>query len=156
MWKEKLQEIIKEKEIYGEKVNIGATEREIQLLNNETKKELNVDLPSEYVNILKVVNGIEFNGFILYGIDERLLEKKHNQPINGLIEYNKIWHENEWQKQFFFLGESNISWYAYDFITSKYCELDNPSGREIQIFSNLECMVEKAMHWHRMMFSIIS
>lgn len=102
MWKEKLQEIIKEKEIYGEKVNIGATEREIQLLNNETKKELNVDLPSEYVNILKVVNGIEFNGFILYGIDERLLEKKHNQPINGLIEYNKIWHENEWQKQFFF------------------------------------------------------
>ena len=38
MWKEKLQEIIKEKEIYGEKVNIGATEREIQLLNNETKK----------------------------------------------------------------------------------------------------------------------
>lgn len=107
------------------------------------QKELNVDLPSEYVNILKVVNGIEFNGFILYGIDERLLEKKHNQPINGLIEYNKIWHENEWQKQFFFLGESNISWYAYDFITSKYCELDNPSGREIQIFSNLECMVEK-------------
>ena len=30
MWKDKLQEIIQEKKIYGEKVNIGATEEEIE------------------------------------------------------------------------------------------------------------------------------
>ena len=73
MWTDKLQNIIQEKNLYGEKVNIGATEGEIQLLIREIKNELNVDLPSEYLKILEVVNGIEFNGFILYGIDQRLL-----------------------------------------------------------------------------------
>ena len=61
------------KNLYGEKINIGATEEEIQPLVKETQNELNVDLPSEYARILEVVNGIEFNGFILYGIDPELL-----------------------------------------------------------------------------------
>ena len=71
---------------------------ELQNLRNE----FNVDLSNEYVKILRTVNGIEFNGFILYGIDQRLLEKQQNQRINGLIECNKIWYENEWQRQHIF------------------------------------------------------
>ena len=92
MWKDKLQEIIQEKNLYGEKVNIGATESEIELFLTETKTELNVDLPIDYVKILEYVNGLEFNGFILYGIDKDLLSMQPNQSINGLIEYNKIWY----------------------------------------------------------------
>ena len=145
MWKDKLQEIIQEKKIYGEKVNIGATEEEIGMFFKEVKAELNVDLPNDYANILKLVNGLEFNGFILYGIDQILLSKQPNQSINGLIEYNKIWYENEWQKKYIFIGESNISWYVYDFAECKYAELDNPSGRENEVFSSLEDMVEKIL-----------
>ena len=131
MWKDKLQEIIQEKKIYGEKVNIGATEDEIEIFFKEAKIELNVDL--------------QFNGFILYGIDQNLLSKQPNQSINGLIEYNKIWYENECQKKYIFIGESNISWYVYDFTECKYVELDNPSGRENEVFSSLEYMVEKIL-----------
>lgn len=101
MWKDKLQEIIQEKKIYGEMVNVGATEEEIEIFFKEAKTELNVDIPIEYKKILKIVNGLEFNGFILYGIDSILLSKQPNQSINGLIEYNKIWYENEWQKNTF-------------------------------------------------------
>ena len=99
MWKDKLKEIVQEKNLYGEKVNIGATVEEIELFFKEIKDELMVDLPNDYAKVLEVVNGIEFNGFILYGIDQNLLDKQQNQTINGLIEYNKIWYENEWQKK---------------------------------------------------------
>lgn len=145
MWKDKLQEIIQEKSIYGEKINIGAAEEEIEIFFKEAKAELNVDLPNDYAKILELVNGLEFNGFILYGIDQNPLSKQPNQSINGLIEYNKIWYENEWQKKYIFIGESNISWYVYDFAECKYVELDNPSGRENEVFSSLECMVEKIL-----------
>ena len=47
MWKDKLQEIIQEKKIYGEKINIGATEDEIEIFFKEAKIELNVDLPND-------------------------------------------------------------------------------------------------------------
>ena len=124
-----------------EKLNVQKLENYF----NEAKAELNVDLPNDYANILVLVNGLEFNGFILYGIDESLLNKQPNQSINGLIEYNKIWYENEWQKKYIFIGESNISWYVYDFAECKYVELDNPSGRENEVFSSLEYMVEKIL-----------
>lgn len=145
MWKDSLNKIIKEKEIYKEKVNGGATEEEIQLFKKRVTEELNVILPGEYINILKVVNGIEFNGFIFYGIDEVVLREIPNQKVNGLIENNKIWYENEWQHQYIFLGESNISWYVYNIDMKKYYELDNPSGRESKEFSSLENLLEKLL-----------
>ena len=145
MWKDKLQEIIKEKKLYGEKVNIGATKEEIAIFLKEAKAELHADLPNDYAKILEQVNGLEFNGFILYGIDQNLLSKQPNQSINGLIENNKLWYENEWQKKYIFIGESSISWYVYDLVEGKYVELDNPSGEEIEVFSGLEHMVEKGL-----------
>lgn len=145
MLKDRLQEIVQEKKLYGEEVNIGATDEEIEIFSKKAKVELNVDLPNDYVKILGLVNGLEFNGFILYGIDQHLLSNQPNQRINGLIEYNKIWYENEWQKKYIFIGESNISWYVYDLVACRYFELDNPSGRENGEFSSSECIVEKLL-----------
>ena len=144
-FRQKLKEIIQEMAMYGEKVNSGAGEKELTEFNEKSIEELNINLPQEYLKLLKVINGIEFNGFIIYGIDEELLEKTPNQNINGLIEFNKIWYENEWQKQYVFLGESNISWYVYDYIDKKYYELDNPSGTVCEEFSDLESMVKKIL-----------
>ena len=48
-------------EIFGEKVNIGATEDENDIFFKEAKVELNVDLPNDCANILEIVNGLEFN-----------------------------------------------------------------------------------------------
>ena len=143
MWKTRLQEIVQEKNLYGEKINTGATEEEIQRFIKKIKDELNVDLPDECVKILKVVNGLEFNGCVLYGVDQELLDKQQNQTINGLIELNKIWYENEWQKQYLFLGESNISWYVFDLAQQSYCELDSPSGRLITVFDSLDCLLDQ-------------
>ena len=73
MWKEKLEEIIQEKALYGEKVNSGALEKEIKVLNEKVAAELDVILPDEYIGVLEIINGIEYNGFMIYGIDEGLL-----------------------------------------------------------------------------------
>ena len=145
MWKIKLEELIQQKRLFGEKVNIGATEQKIHLFIKTVKDELNIDLPNEYIEVLRIINGMEFNGFILYGIDQRLLDEQQNEKIYGLIEYNKLWYENEWNKQYIFWGEGNISWYVYDLTAHKFCELDNPSGTEMEMFDNFDHMVEKLL-----------
>ena len=145
MWKTKLQEIAQEKLLYGEKINTGATAEEIHYFLEELNTELKICLPDDYLQILEVVNGTEFNGFILYGIDQHLLSVKPNQTINGLIENNKIWYENEWQKKYVFLGEGNVSWYVYDLKDHLYYELDNPSGTLIKSFCSAEDLVEKLL-----------
>ena len=40
---------------------------------------------------------------------------------------------------------SAITFILYDFTECKYVELDNPSGRENEVFSSLEYMVEKIL-----------
>lgn len=145
MWTEKLEEIIHHKSVYGEKINVGASEEELKVFLEDVRRELKIYLPDEYVRFLKIVNGIEFNGFILYGIDQRFLSRSQNQIINGFIENNSIWYENEWQKKYIFIGESNISWYVYDLNERKWYELDNPSGRETEMFVSMDNLVEKIL-----------
>ncbi len=52
-----------------------------------------MEIPQQYLNVLSRINGIEFNGFILYGVDQYLLEHEMKQPVYGLLEFNHIWHE---------------------------------------------------------------
>lgn len=136
MWEDNLKKVIEEKKIYNEQVNLGASKREISKLIIEARKKLNIEIPKGYLDIISEVNGIEFNGFILYGIDEYLLENEINQSIYGLIDSNQLWYENEEQKKYLFLGESNISWYVYEDKSKSFIELDNPSGREINKFNS--------------------
>lgn len=142
MWRDELQKIAEDKIQYDEKINNGASAEEIQKFLEEVKAELKAELPEDYAKFLEEVNGLEYNGFILYGIDEHLLNTQPNQYINGLIDNNEVWYENEWDKQYIFLGESCISWYVYDVAERTYRELDNPSGDEIGIFDNLEHLLE--------------
>jgi len=144
-WKFKLNEIARRKKKYGEKINDGATEGELACLLKEVKAELRMDIPDEYIKFLKVVNGIEHNGFILYGVDQRLLEREPNQTVDGLIDSNQVWYENEWDEQYLFLGDSSISWYVYDERNKRYCELDKPSGDEIEEFSSWRAMIERIL-----------
>ena len=145
MWKDNLKKIIDEKKMYDEEVNSGASKEEITKLIAEAKKKLNVEIPKEYLDIISKINGIEFNGFILYGVDAYLLEHQINQSIYGLLDSNQIWYENEEQKKYLFLGESNISWYVYEYKNKCFIELDNPSGRESNKFNSFYEMFDKIL-----------
>lgn len=145
MWEDNLKRIIDEKKMYDEEVNTGASKEEIGKLTAEASEKLNVEIPKEYLDIISKINGIEFNGFILYGVDEDLLEHEVNQSIYGLVDSNQIWYENEEQKKYLFLGESNISWYVYEYKNKCFIELDNPSGRESNKFNSFYEMFNKML-----------
>ena len=115
MWEIYLQQIREEKELYDEEINSGASEKEIYELVTTAKEKWNMEIPQQYLDVLSRINGIEFNVFILYGVDQYLLEHEMKQLVYGLLEFNHIWYENEKQREYLFLGESNISWYVYQY-----------------------------------------
>lgn len=127
------------------KVNNGAKEEEISTLCREVKKRLNKDLPDAYLDILRKINGFEYNGFILYGVDEEYMKETPIQKINGYIFNNLAWYDNEWQEQYLFFGESSISWYVYDTESEKYCELDCPSGDLIEEYETIDDLINKLL-----------
>lgn len=74
MWKKLLKDIIREKKNYEELVNRGVTDNELSSLNEKSLTEFAFKFPVSFTDVLKEINGLEFNGTILYGTDEYLLD----------------------------------------------------------------------------------
>ena len=145
MWKEKLKEIQETSSKYSLTcVNPGAAKETIELWSAHVQDTLGVRPPQGFVDILLYVNGLEWNGSILYGVDQSFLDGP-SYPVSGLIEQNELWHEVEGQRAYLFLGESNISWYVYELASGRYLELDNPSGQEMAVFHSCAEMLEKLL-----------
>lgn len=148
MWKNLILEIKKIEKSFNDKLNTPATNTEVQKLKEHMKKNFNVDLPIEYEEFLRTVNGLDFNGLVLYGVDPSLLETERNEQIYGLIDTNKIWYENEWQKIYLFLGDSDIAWYCKNLSNGTYVELDKPSGTVMETYNDFNTMIDTALKDH--------
>lgn len=141
-WKDLLIGIEKK---YGSSLRNPASDTEIITMNDNIQQKLeNIILPKSYIELLKIINGLDFNGLVIYGVDEVLLDKEVNQNIHGFIETNELWYENDWQKQYIFFGDSDTAWYCYDLKESVYVELDKPSGTLIQSFESFDSMLSNA------------
>ncbi|GAB6448576.1 YrhA family protein [Bacillus luti] len=145
MWKNLILEIEKIEKSFNDKLNTPVTDSEVQKLRERMKESFNVDLPSEYEEFLKTVNGLDFNGLVLYGVDSYLLDTERDESICGLIETNEIWYENEFQKEYLFFGDSNIAWFCKSLSDGTYLELDKPSGTVMNTYNDFNTMLEEAL-----------
>ena len=145
MWKDKLEEIKIRRERRNRFLNDGCSADELNIFKQAVAEKFNYTLPLEYIDFLSLINGLEYNGLILYGIDENIVDKTNKQKVTGYIDSNEIWYENEWQKKYIFFGDGNISWFCFDISKNNYVELDKPSGELQQEFSGFAEMIEYAL-----------
>ena len=135
-WKDLLIEVEKIEVKYGNALKKPALDTEIIKMNETIQEKLgHIVLPESYIVFLKKINGLDFNGLVIYGVDE----------VHGFIETNEIWYENKWQKQYVFFGDSDTAWYCFDLKAGVYVELDKPSGTFIQSFECFDSMLKEAL-----------
>ncbi|MCA1318363.1 SMI1/KNR4 family protein [Bacillus tianshenii] len=145
-WKDLLIEIDKIEKKYGSRLRNPVSDTEIiNMEKNFQRKFGNIVLPESYREFLKRINGLDFNGLVIYGVDEVLREGEVNEDVHGLIETNELWYENESQKQYIFYADSDTAWYCYDLKESVYVELDKPSGTLIQSYDSFSSMLSDAL-----------
>ncbi len=106
--KELIKEIEKEQKEYGENIQCPAKKEDIYTLQKEVEDEFDFTLDKVYTKILEVVNGIDSDGTILYATERCLLEGYSDRYIDGLIDANKIWHEDLHKKTFLVYAESDM------------------------------------------------
>ena len=103
-------------------------------------------MEQEYSRFLTKVNGLDFNGSVLYGLKT---DDSCSSEVYVFFEYNKIWHEVEENKRFVFIGQNNISWFVNNPSNDEYLELAMPSADVVEKFNSLddllECFLSDAM-----------
>ncbi|WP_307894442.1 YrhA family protein [Bacillus swezeyi] len=146
MWKAHIEEIRKIERKYGDDLNKPVSIDVIKELEQSVQEKFDgTVLPEEYKQFLKTVNGLDFNGLVIYGVDSSIREDEVDEEIHGFIETNEIWHENDWQKKYLFFGDSDVSLYCLDTTEGKYLELDKPSGTIMSEYENFNSMLEEAL-----------
>lgn len=117
-----------------------ANDKDIQLTKEWVSKNVNENLwVKDHEAFLKKANGLEFNGLVIYNANP-------NDDNNGIIGANEIWRENDWDSNYLFFGDSNISWYSLDVDNNVFVELDKPSGEVVEEFENFNEMLEEAIN----------
>lgn len=146
MWKDKLEKIkIKFETDYGDSFNNPATDNEISKLKNSFLKKFGLELPTQYLEFLKYMNGVEFDGFIIFSIDKDILDNDTNQQVEGIINFNEILYENEFNKDYIFLADSDISWYVYNVKDKNFNILDKPSGELMETYEDFYSMLDNVL-----------
>lgn len=135
MMKNKLLEVERIAQKYNETILESATDEEIAKFKHwATYKHI----PSEeYVQFVKLANGLDFNGLVVYSIKET--------DDNNIYNANEIWHENKNLMQYVIFSDSDIAWLCYDCDKSCFCELDKPSGTLMNTFSSFSEMMLLAL-----------
>lgn len=134
-----LKQIAEEQKSFDEEPAPPATEAEILELKKQTANDQSRDIWfSDYAIFLKIRNGLDYDGLVIYNANA-------DDNNNGFIAANEIWHENEWEDDYVFFGDSNISWYCYSKMNNTFLELDKPSGDVIDKYSSLYELLESAL-----------
>ncbi|MCB7159969.1 YrhA family protein [Bacillus subtilis] len=146
MWINLLEEIRKTEAKYGDELNSPVTDQEIRNFEEAVLGKFPVnEIPSGYKKFLQTVNGLDFNGLVIYGLDQELLREENDEEVYGFIETNEQWHENDEQKKYLFFGDSDTAWYCLDVIQNEYLELDKPSGTLMNKFNDFNAMLADAL-----------
>ena len=146
MWVNLLEEIRKIEAKYGDELNSPVTDQEIRNFEEAVLGKFPVnEIPSGYKKFLQTVNGLDFNGLVIYGLDQELLREENDEEVYGFIETNEQWHENDEQKKYLFFGDSDTAWYCLDVIENEYLELDKPSGTLMNKFNDFNAMLADAL-----------
>ncbi|AME08401.1 MULTISPECIES: YrhA family protein [Bacillus] len=146
MWVNLLEEIRKTEAKYGDELNSPVTDQEIRNFEEAVLGKFPVnELPSGYKKFLRTVNGLDFNGLVIYGLDQELLREENDEEVYGFFETNEQWHENDEQKKYLFFGDSDTAWYCLDVIENAYLELDKPSGTLMNKFNDFNAMLADAL-----------
>lgn len=123
----------------GKSIMLPASYKNIQFVKEWISENVRENLwISEYEELLKRVNGLEFNGLVIYNAQP-------DDENNGFIGANEIWRDNEWDNNYLFFGDSSISWYCLDIDNYVFLELDKPSGDIMEEYKGFEEMISEAI-----------
>ncbi|HDR4422470.1 SMI1 / KNR4 family protein [Bacillus wiedmannii] len=146
MWREKISHISKIREKRNRKLNLPINEKELSKFRKSVVEKFGEDvLPQQYYEFLQTVNGIEFNGLIIYGIDQSFLDFKPINQVDSFFDANEVWESIQDEDELIFFGDSDIAWYCYNVSKKKFVELDKPSGEHMETFCDFDTMLKSAL-----------
>jgi hypothetical protein len=124
----------------------GAHPDDLENLQDAVEEELGLELPASVVDILREIDGFNFNSVVLYGVDPELRQDGFHAGPGILVEtayLRSIYPENT--EAYVFLGDSDLWYYAFDLKGVQAVALDQTNFAVAERFQSVEEMVNEML-----------
>jgi hypothetical protein len=133
-----LAEINAEQREFAQTIWPPASPDAVAQLRRLARNTLQTDLPEDYVTFLGRNDGLDFNGYVIYGATE------HKEPfLSGFVEANERLGGS--QARHVYYGDTGDQLYAQDRTSRAWVALDRPSLDIIATFPSFDAMLTKIL-----------
>jgi hypothetical protein len=127
-----------------------ATPEDIDSLCRRARSELDVDVPEGYVTFLRLHDGLDWNGLMVYASHTTPVVGDSRYSIHGLVEANIAWRGFAPHREFLFFAESGVDIYCLHLASCQYQITDRQSGRLNGVVASFEHLIVEALRAHRL------
>ena len=129
-----------------------ASSERLQQFCEQAIAKLEYYLPEAYLDLLRLADGIDSNGFLLYASVTQLLAGHANRPdysIEGFVDANLRWREYGPNNQFVFFAETGDVVYCQNLNTGNFQIMDRIAQEvdsESNVFGTCEKLLERLLN----------
>ena len=113
MYQELLKRVGEEQRRFGSDLQAPTTGEQIQVLIERARKQLHTEPPADYLNFLRLTNGLDWNGVVFYASDTVPIVGHPDRPIPDLVEMNLSYREDPRFEEILVLGSNGMDIYTY-------------------------------------------
>jgi hypothetical protein len=149
MYQELLKEATRWLKKYGRQLQPPASEADLVSLTERAQAELGAQVPPEYEAFLRIADGFDWNGCTIYGSHTRLLPGHTDRSIQGFVEANEIWRDDEANRDYLYFADGDITLYAYHLPSGQYQVTDRQSDTLLKVVPSFDALIAAALENHR-------
>jgi hypothetical protein len=133
---------------YGEQRQPACTEARLERLRQRVRDELGAELPDEYAAFLRAQDGLNHNGLFIYASETAPVVGSTHATIQGIVEANLGWRDDERFLEYLALGEGNMDVYVRHVPTGEYHVVDRVPGNLIERYRSFDQLLAAALKAH--------
>ncbi len=148
MYQRLLAEVRAAQTRYGEQSQPPCTDDRLAQLRRRVREELSADLPDDYAAFLRSQDGLNHNGLFIYASETSPVAGAPDATIEGLVEANLGWRDDDHFNDYLVFGEGNMDLYVRHLPTGDYQVIDRTPGNLIETHPSFDQLIAAALKAH--------
>ena len=140
-----LERLAAEQRRYGSGPQPPCSSDEIERLAEHARAVLHTDLPADYLDFLRVTNGLDWNGVVVYASDTVPIVGHADRSIAGVVEMNVIYRDGGDFRHLLVLASDGMDVYTLNVANGLYEQYDDVPHELIETFVTFDDVMSQIL-----------
>ncbi len=145
MYQELLKRVGEEQRRFASGLQPPSTGEQIQVVIERARKKLHTEPPAEYLNFLRLTNGLDWNGVIIYASDAVPIVGHSDRSIPDLVEMNLDFRDDPRFEDLLVIGSNGMDIYTYRISKGVYEIYDEVPHELVETVPTFDELMAKAL-----------